>query len=96
MKNCGAQEFIPLDKTKYEIYNVKTTEIPNVIFLDDDDLLSSICSMICSRHDNTPSCIGFSSDVSTNHSCTLYSEVDVDSNINAGPAMNITEKVYIR
>ena len=89
-------KFIPLDLTKYEISNVQTTEVPNVILMDDGNLLSSICSYICSRTDNSSSCIGFSSDISTNHACTFYSEVDVVSNSNIGPAMNVTEKVYLR
>ena len=98
MKNCGTHEdkFVPLDFTKYEIYNVETTEVPNVIMLDDDTLLSSICSMICSQRVNTPSCIGFLSDVSKDHSCTLYTEVSVDSNIKIGPVKNVTETVYLR
>ena len=98
LKNCGSQEnkFIPLDMTKYEIYDRQITEIPNVIILDDDNMLSSICGMICSREDNTPPCIGFSSDVTTNRSCTLYSEIDVHTNMNTGPAMNVTGNVFLR
>ena len=85
-----------MDMTKYDIYNVQTTEIPDVILFDDGNLLSSICSMICSGMNNAPLCIGFSSDISTKNSCTLYSEVDVDSNINTGPAMNIIQELYLR
>ena len=90
------ETLVPLDTTKHEIYNVKSIETPNVVLLDDENLLSSICSMICSRRDYTPTCIGFSSDVSANHSCTFYSEIDVDKNINTGPPMNITRTVYLK
>ena len=67
-----------------------------MILLGDENLLSSICSMICSRGDYSPTCIGFSSDVSANHSCTFYSEIDVDKSINTGPSMNISETVYLK
>ena len=41
MNNCGAQEdkFVPLDTTKYGINNAVTTEIPDVIPVDDGNLL---------------------------------------------------------
>ena len=98
LKYCGADndKFIPLDMMKYEIYNVVTTEVPNVILMDNDILLSSICSAICSKKDNSSTCIGFSSDITTQHTCTLYSEVEFLSNINVGPAMNVTEEIYLR
>ena len=53
------------------------TEIPDVIPVDDDNLLSSVCSMMCARKDNTPLCIGFSRDISNNRRCILYTEVEV-------------------
>ena len=79
MCDCGAQEdkFIPMDMTKYEIKYEVTTEIPDVIPTDDGNLLSSVCSMMCAG--NSPLCIGFSSDISTSRSCTLYTEVEVDA-----------------
>ena len=95
LKNCGSHEdnFIQLDRTRYHVYNVQTTEITDVILTYDSNLLSSICSMICARADNIPTCVGFSSDITANHSCTLYSEIDVDSTINTGPAMNFDGKI---
>ena len=81
ISNCGAQEdkFIPLDATKYEINNAVTTEVPHVIPIDDGNLLSSVCSVLCARKDNSPLCIGFSNDISISRSCKLYTEVEVDS-----------------
>ena len=100
LKNCGANDdkFIPLDMIKYEIYNVVTTEFPNVILMDDDYLLSSICSAICLKNANSPSCVGFSSNIKTDRTCTLYSEVGIvnSSTITISPPMNFTEELYIR
>ena len=101
LKNCGADsadedKFIPLDTMKYEIYTVVTTEFPNVILMDDGDLLDSICSAICSRKDNYPTCIGFSSNIATDRTCTLYSEVVLMNDSTIGPPMNLTGKLYLR
>ena len=98
LKNCGADEdkFIPLDNMKYEIYSVSTNEFPNVILMDDGNLLSSICSAICSRKDNAPNCIGFSSNIATDRTCTLYSEVGLMNRGTIGPAMNFIGKLYLR
>ena len=98
LKNCGAADdkFIPLDMIKYEIYNVVNTDVPNVIGMDDDNLLSSICSAICSKNANSPSCVGFSSNVKTDHTCTLYSEVEIMNSSTISTPMNFTEELYIR
>ena len=95
MCDCGAQEdkFIPMDMTKYEIKYEVTTEIPDVIPIDDGNLLSSVCSMMCAGKDNSPLCIGFSSDITISRSCTLYTKVEVVPRINPGTA---SQGVFLR
>ena len=95
MCDCGAQEdkFIPMDMTKYEIKYEVTTEIPDVIPIDDGNLLSSVCSMMCAGKDNSPLCIGFSSDISISLGCILYTEVEVVSN---NATMTATQEVWLR
>ena len=98
MKNCGADEdkFIPLNGMKYRVVNMVKTELPNVILMDNDILLSSICGAICSRKDNYPTCIGYSSNMAKDRTCTLYSEVDlVENNMESTP-MNFIGELYLK
>ena len=98
LKNCGADEdkFIPLDHMKYRIVNMVTTELPQVILMDNDILLSSICGAICSRADNSHTCIGYSSNIANDHTCTLYSEVDLMDNSVDNAPMNLIGELYIK
>ena len=91
LKNCGADEdkFVPLDNLKYRVVDMATTELPNVIIMDNDKLLSSICGAICSREDNSPTCIGYSSNIANDRTCTLYSEVDLMKNSVDSAPMNL-------
>ena len=98
LKNCGADEdkFVPLDNLKYRLVNMVTTELPNVIVMDNDMLLSSICGAICSREDNSPTCIGYSSNIANDRTCTLYSEVDLMKNSMESTTMDFIGELYLK
>ena len=100
LKNCGANEdkFILLDMMNYGIdgiLDVVSTELHNVIPMDNSILLSSICSAMCSHNDNYPDCIGFSSNMATDPTCVLYSEVSLMDNTTIGTPLNLGE-LYLR
>ena len=94
MSNCGTEDkFIPLDTMKYAVKNAVTTEVTGVTHINDGNLLHSICSMMCSRSVSSPSCIGFSSDVSICQDCTLFTELEVVGN---NATVTPTQEVWLR
>ena len=94
MSNCRTEDkYTPLDTTMYAIKNAVTTKVPGVIHINDGNLLNSICSMMCSRKDSSPSCIGFSTDISISRGCTLYKEVEVVSN---NITTTATQEIWLR
>ena len=101
LKDCGANEdkFILFDMMNYGIdgiLDVVTTELHNVIPMDNSILLSSICSAMCSQKDNYPNCIGFSSNITTDRTCILYSEVSLMNSSTIGPPLNLDGELYLR
>ena len=85
-------KFVLANAPGHEIIEVEAEEIKNVIGGGDESLLSSICSMLCTR----PTCIGFSSNAQDSYKCNLYSKVVFAKSDPGIAKLDIKDKLYLR
>ena len=90
--NITKDKFVLVNAPGYDIIDVEAEEIKNVIGSGDENLLNSICSMLCTR----PTCIGFSSNAQDSYKCNMYSKVVFANTDPNNPNLGIKEKLYLR
>ena len=62
------------------VYEGNSTEVHKLLLSGSEDLLNGVCSAMCAKNNNPggdgkQSCIGFSTNVTDDYTCKLYSDV---------------------